>query len=68
MNTKAVIEVQDEVFEIFLATRVIHCQALSCRFHMINFDKFGDHGACVLKRVYISEDAKCEQYEEKTHD
>ena len=62
------IELQDEVYEIFLATRVIHCQALSCRFHMLNFDKFGEIGACTLKRVYITEEAKCQQYEAKPSD
>ena len=59
------VELADDAYEVFLATRVIHCQALDCKFHMINFDKFGSHGGCTLKRIYITEGGICEQYEAK---
>jgi len=62
------IELADDAYEVFLATRVIHCQALDCRFHMINFDKFGGHGGCTLKRIYITDGGKCEQHESKAQD
>ena len=59
------VELADDAYEVFLATRVIHCQALDCKFHMINFDKFGSHGGCTLKRIYITEGGIREQYAAK---
>jgi hypothetical protein len=60
------IKLSDEAFEALLATRLIHCKSLDCKHHSVNNDKwFGGHGSCTLKRIYIVENGKCEQFEQK---
>lgn len=57
------IDLSDDAAEFFMATRVIHCRAFSCKNNAQNFDK--KDAACILKRIYIVKDGKCEQFEEK---
>jgi hypothetical protein len=57
------IDISDETYEIFKATRVFHCLVVDCRFNALNYDKRGARAECVLKRVYIGTDAKCMQFE-----
>lgn len=64
-STTISIKLDDDAYEIFKATRMIHCQALTCKHHMVNCDRFGNHGDCTLKRIYINDCGACQQYESK---
>ena len=59
------IAISDDAYEVFKATRVIHCQAVDCKYHTVNFDRFSEHGECILKRVYVGKGGACMQYEAK---
>ena len=57
------IDLADDAYEIFKATRIFHCQAIGCKFNSVNFDRASDHAECILKRVYIGSDGRCLQFE-----
>jgi hypothetical protein len=58
------VELDNDVYEIFKATRVIRCLATGCKKHMQSIDVSGGM-ECSLKHIYILEDGKCEQFEKK---
>ena len=60
------IKVSNDAYEIFMATRVIHCQAIDCKNNSGN-KKWGRgrQVECRLKRIFILVGGKCEQYEPK---
>lgn len=57
------INVSEETVEIFKATRVIRCTAMECKNNATNFDNREVN--CMLKRVFIVDGGKCEQYQPK---
>jgi hypothetical protein len=64
-STTVKLNLDNDAYEIFKATRIIHCQAFGCQHHSINFDRLGGHAECTLKRVYIIENGACQQFAAK---
>ena len=58
------ISLDSDAYEVFKATRMIHCLATNCKHHVMNFDQNSGEAECTLKRIYITEDHTCEQFEE----
>ena len=62
MASNLEIKVSNDAYEMYKATRVIHCQAIECKNNSVN-EKWGGQVECRLKRIFILAGGKCEQYE-----
>lgn len=49
------IELSQDAYELFQATRIAICLAFKC--------KHNSAGICALKKVEITEDGRCEKYD-----
>jgi hypothetical protein len=61
------VKMDKDFVELFRSTRVIRCLAWSCKNNLMN-DGGSQQPECRLKHVYIINDGKCEQFEQKAVD
>ena len=53
------LELSKDTYELFRATRAVLCESFDCRKNQHNY---GD-AECLLKKIMIGANGKCEQYE-----
>jgi hypothetical protein len=60
---KVEVQLDNDVYWLFKATRVMMCRRVDCKNHHLNHVEDGEHYDCVLKTIYIDDCGACAYYE-----